>query len=109
MTKTVCFVAALIFSLAVAGQSRYTLSGYVKDSLSGETLIGASVTINGASAGIVTNPYGFYSITLPAGSYVLSVSFAGYFSLDTALNLNANEELNFNLFPRGMLQEVVVS
>ncbi|HQU56144.1 MAG TPA: hypothetical protein PLG88_01880, partial [Chitinophagaceae bacterium] len=45
--------------------NRVVLNGYVKDSLSGESLIGASIVVNGASKGVVSNLYGFYSITLP--------------------------------------------
>lgn len=54
----------LLCSVAGWSQQKFTLSGYVRDSLSGETLIGASVTVSGQSRGIISNPYGFYSITL---------------------------------------------
>lgn len=90
-------------------QRKYTLSGYVRDSLSSETLIGASVTIDGRGEGISSNQYGFYSITLPAGDYGLVVSFAGYVPQQVNITLSDNRTLDFNLLQRSMLETVVVS
>jgi hypothetical protein len=81
----------------------------VRDSLSGETLIGATVFVSGESNAIVTNSYGYYSVTLPKGEYTISVTFAGYIAADTLLALDNNRIVDFNLIQRSMLQEVVVS
>ena len=59
-------------------QNKYTVSGYVKDSLSGETLIGATISVLGESKGITSNQFGFYSITLTAGTYNFICSYVGY-------------------------------
>ena len=99
----------LFVSFSGSAQNKFTLSGYVRDSLSGETLIGATVAVPGQQATIVTNNYGFYSITLPKGNYPLTVTFAGYLAMDSSINLNANREMSFSLLQRSMLQEVVVS
>ena len=48
-----------------AGQGRATVSGYITDAKTGETLISAGVVAN--NTGAVTNPYGFYTLTLPKG------------------------------------------
>ena len=45
----------------------YTISGYIKDASNGETLIGSTVYVEEVSGGAVSNVYGFYSLTLPAG------------------------------------------
>jgi hypothetical protein len=46
-------------------KENFTISGYVKDKDSGETLIGANIFLeNDQSTGTITNTYGFYSITL---------------------------------------------
>ncbi len=105
------FFSLLLLTVSVLSfaQNRYTINGYVRDSLSGETLIGSTVLISGQARGITTNQYGFYSITLPEGKYNVSVSFAGYGQLDTAIELHNSREINFNLIQRSMLQEVVVS
>ncbi|TRX49347.1 hypothetical protein FNH22_27365 [Fulvivirga sp. M361] len=56
-----------------------TFSGYVKDESSGESLIGCVILIKGSQGkGAVTNAYGFFSITLPAGLYEFQVSYIGY-------------------------------
>ena len=102
-------LSLLLVSLVTWSQNKFTLSGYVRDSLSGETLIGASVTINGEAKGIVSNTYGFYSITLDAGTYTVTTSFTGYLPFDSVIVLNKNTEVNFNLLQRALLQEVIVS
>ena len=53
---------------------RVTLNGYVRDSLSGELIIGATITVNGQGKGVTSNQYGFYSITLDSGTYNISIS-----------------------------------
>ena len=78
MKKHLLLIGFVFLALFATAQNKYTLSGYVRDSLSGETLIGASITISGENKGINSNQYGFYSITLPAGTYPVVVSFVGY-------------------------------
>ncbi len=46
-----------------------TLNGYLRDSGNGESLIGAAIYVQELSSGTVTNAYGFYSLTLPEGTY----------------------------------------
>src|SRR5688572_28088068 len=99
----------LLFSFVSWSQNKYTLSGYVRDSLSGETLIGASVTLSGKQNGIISNTYGFYSITLDEGTYIVSATFTGYLPLDSVIVLNRNTEVNFGLLQRALLEEVIVS
>jgi hypothetical protein len=108
------FLLLLIFSLAaaisVSGQARYTLSGYVRDSLSQESLIGAAITVKGQSRGINTNAYGFFSITLPEGDYTLSFSFVGYMPMDIEVSLRQNTERDISMMPKsGLSQEIVIS
>lgn len=50
----------------------------MRDSLSGETLTGATVSVNGDGKNIAGNQFGFYSITLPRGTYLVVTTFAGY-------------------------------
>lgn len=53
----------------VSAQSKYTLSGYVKDAQTGEDIISCKVSVPEVKAGTMTNEYGYYSLTLPAGVY----------------------------------------
>jgi len=109
MKKVVGLVVLLSAILCVKAQDKFTLSGYIKDSLSGETLIGATVTIIEPGKAVTSNQYGFYSITLPPGQYTAVVSFAGYVPSQLTINLSQNIEYSFSLLPRAALQEVIVS
>ncbi len=93
----------------VVSQSRFTLNGYVKDSLSGESIIGATVSVNGQSKGVTSNQYGFYSITLEAGNYTISVSHVSYVGKSIAVSLNNNQSFNFDIFPKSAaITDVVI-
>ena len=69
MKKHCLLIIAFIFFLQIANsQTKYTISGYLKDAKNGEALIGVTVYKKNSQLGTVTNPYGFYSLTLPAGN-----------------------------------------
>jgi len=81
------------------GTQKYTIRGYILDSKSDESMIGATVYDKRTSQGTVTNEYGFYSITLPAGQVELTTGYVGYqpathsflLSRDTLLNISMSE------------------
>lgn len=102
-------ILILLFVFPALAQSKYTLSGYIRDSLSGESLIGATIAVNGQGKSISSNQYGFYSITLPEATYTFYISFAGYQTLQLTLPLDRNIVFNFQLIQRSLLEEVVVS
>ncbi|MCE7995258.1 MAG: TonB-dependent receptor [Roseivirga sp.] len=88
---------------------RYTISGVIKDLDTGETLIGATIGVMGQPLGTTTNEYGFYSLTLPAGSYELKYTYVGYEDRPLSLDLNENMRRDLSLKPRSVsLEEVVV-
>ena len=74
------FLGALcsLASLCSFGQDRFTISGYMKDASNGEALIGATAFIKEISNGTISNVYGFYSITLPKGTYSLVYRYVGF-------------------------------
>ena len=76
---------------------KFTISGYMKDSESDEILIGATVIIDGKPIGTVSNAYGFYSLTLPAGNYLLKYSYIGYKSKTISIKLNKNLKISQKL------------
>ena len=84
-------------------QEKFTLNGYIKDSLSGETLIGANLSLRSAGKGIVSNQYGFYSITLNKGVYQLFCSFIGFQTKEITINLNDNLQQNILLLPNSSI------
>jgi len=75
----------------------YTISGYLKDKISGEVLIGAHVYDANTYAGTFTNAYGFYSLTLQEGMRKLTFSFVGYEPLEMAVYLDADSSINIEL------------
>lgn len=91
-------------------QKKVSLSGYIKDAASGETLIGASLYIAEAKTGVATNTYGFYSISIPPGSYTVTVTYLGYNTWEQTVNLIENRNLDINLQHEGReIEEVVIS
>ncbi len=98
MKKTLLVLIAFVFCISNSfAQTNYTISGYVKDAFSGESLLGASILIKEINKGTQSNEYGFYSITLPAGKYTVISSYLGFNNKVDTLRLNKNIRLNINL------------
>ena len=100
--KNLSFILSiLLLHLSIAGyaqkKEKYTISGEVRDSITGETIVGAVVKINELQTGATTNVYGFYSITLEKGDYTLVSSFIGYNEFVQKINLNKNTVVNIQL------------
>nr|WP_074587897.1 TonB-dependent receptor [Pedobacter antarcticus] len=94
----------------VHAQKRYTISGFVKDSTTGEQMIGATISSVGAvTSGTRSNEYGFFSLTIPEGEYQFKVGVVGY-AIDTrTVQLNKNIQLQIALKPEdNNLSEVVI-
>lgn len=105
---------ALFLSICITGfgqpADRATLSGYVRDAADGEALIGATVFVPATGSGTVTNAYGFYSLTLPKGTYEVRFSFVGYTDIRRTVELSQNQRLDVELQAESrQLDEVVVS
>lgn len=89
---------------------KHTISGYLKDKLTGEVLIGAYVYAKGTSLGTCTNAYGFYSLTLPDGDYDLMFSFIGYKSVMQQYSIKANQKISVELDAiKTVIKEVEIS
>ena len=101
----------LIVTLSFAGSAEtVTLSGYLKDKANGEALIGATVFIPSLKTGVITNPYGFYSISIPQGTYAITFSFIGYQAQMPTINLEVSKQLNIMLEEDSkQIDEVVVT
>ena len=87
---------------------KFTISGYVTDGTSSETLIGANILESRQQQGTTTNPYGFYSITLPAGETELSFSYLGYTTRQYKLELSKDTLINVLMQDNNQLEEVVI-
>lgn len=106
LTFVLLFNSVLLFS-----QSKYAVSGAVKQKSSGETLVGVTIlVVEQPSVGVVTNEYGFYSLTLPKGTYTLRFSYVGYNNELIPIKLEANTTLNVDLSENDIsVEEVVVT
>lgn len=108
--KIIFVIFFIYFSLVSVNAQKYTISGYVSDEKTGESLIGSSVFVTNPIRGTTTNTYGFYSLTLDKGEYNLNVKFIGYDDFNLKLDLNSNKNINIKLNPSSLnLREVVIS
>ena len=87
-----------------------TVSGFVRDKRSAESLIGASVYESGSRVGTASNNFGFFSLTLPGGDITIRASYIGYTGrLYNLTDLERDTVLTIELEPSASLQEVVVT
>ncbi|MEO9532265.1 MAG: TonB-dependent receptor [Crocinitomicaceae bacterium] len=109
--KQLLIIFFLFSSIVTIGQEKHTLSGYIKAESSGEELIGASVrTMVGEEVvGCVANSYGFYSLTLPSGTYQIQFSFVGMSAINKTVDLSESMQLDIELSESKTLKEVTVT
>ena len=88
-----------------------TISGFVRDARNGESLTGAVIyPKENPSAGITSNSYGYFSLSLPTGEYSLIVQFLGYKTKIIALELKENVKLNFEMEEESIaLKEITIT
>jgi hypothetical protein len=107
--KNIAILLLLFSTTLVQAQTKYTVSGTVKQKTSGETLIGVSViVVEKPNVGVITNEYGFYSLSLPKGNYTLRVTYVGYKQELIPVKLDGNVTISIDLSDQGSMQEVVV-
>ncbi|CAD5266768.1 MULTISPECIES: TonB-dependent receptor [unclassified Imperialibacter] len=103
----------LLFSLfcvtSIAFAQSNTISGYVRDRETGESLIGANVFDKSTLKGTTTNHFGYYTLPLSYSEVHLVFSYVGYLPIDTLITLKGNVELSIRLIPQSMLDEIVVT
>lgn len=110
--KNVLFLIVLsVFSVTTLfSQEKFTLSGTVSDQRNNETLIGVTVVITELKTGTTTNEYGFYSISLPKGTYTLEISYIGFETLTSTIVLDKNIRNNVSMKESvQLLNEVVLT
>ncbi|HDZ41900.1 MAG TPA: hypothetical protein ENH59_09530 [Bacteroidetes bacterium] len=100
----------LLLPVSVLAQENYTVSGRITEKGTGEDLIGATVVLEPGLRGSVSNHYGFYSISAPAGSYIISFSYIGYETIEKEVTLNQNTRLDIELGETSIqLDDIVIS
>ena len=97
-TKFLWFLCVFCFTiLPLSAQEKFTLSGTISEEKSNETLIGVNIIFPEISAGTTTNEYGFYSMTLPQGTYNIVISYLGYSAISETFTLSEDISRNFKL------------
>jgi len=86
----------------------FTISGYVRNDFDGEVLIGAGISLQNSFLGAMTNEYGFYSLTLPQGKYILNFSSVGFEDKQIEINLNSDKKISGKLKIDASEIEIVV-
>ncbi len=98
LLKAIALLSSFFFNRILSAQTSYTISGSVTDAGNGEELIGTSVTVKGsAGIGTVANGYGFYSLTLPKGNYVIVYHYLGFSDIEKEVKLESNQQFNVKL------------
>ena len=109
--KHFIFLFASLFYISGANaQEKFTLSGVITDQKTNETVIGVSINVSELKTGVSSNEYGFYSLTLPKGTYKINFSSIGYKSIEQTIVLDKNTKFNAELpSNEELLEEVVIT
>jgi hypothetical protein len=111
-TYTLSIKIFILIALPMLGysQGHLSLSGYLKDESTGEALIHATVYVKEIKSGVSSNEYGFFSITLPKGTYNFDFSYIGSQTKHIEINLIKNLQQNILLSPLHFkLEEITVT
>lgn len=108
-SKHLCLLLILLLlNFTSVFSQRYTISGFITDMASGETLISASVFDNISAKGTVSNNYGHYSLTLPEGEVDINFHYVGYTPETAKFTLTKDTVINIKLDASISLKEVTV-
>ncbi|MDR3696350.1 TonB-dependent receptor domain-containing protein [Mucilaginibacter sp.] len=87
-----------------------TISGYVKEIKSGDVIAGASIFVANTKTGVVSDKFGYYTLSLPRGRQQLIVRAIGMKDTRRQLMLYTDGELNIELQDQvTRLKEVKIS
>lgn len=104
------FLGLFLFIGSSHGQDKFTISGYVREFGSGESMIGVNLYLKEQpSIGTVSNTYGFYSITLEKGTHTLLFSYLGYVPVELPITLNKDTSIEISMKSGVLMEEIEVS
>jgi len=110
MTNKIFIVLIIIIFSFTSNAQNFTINGFVRDKDSGEELLYAPVFVKEISEGTLTNEYGFYSLTLPKGNYIITYQYIGYVPQEIEIKLNKNINQNIELiFQATEVDEVIIN
>lgn len=111
MRKSLPTLFLLLFvSLPAVCQSRFRLTGYVRNEQTDAPVPSASVLLLDVGLGTVTDSAGFFSLPLPKGVQTVQVSHQSFETMQRTVTARANVSLSFRLTERvTLLRETVVT
>ena len=108
MKKQILFYLFFFLSSYIYSEDKYTISGFVSDQNNGENIIGVNIFCKDLKQGVVSNTYGFYSLTLPKGNHEISFSYIGYetqiYNISLIKDLEKNIAFQISSFSVGEIQ-----
>jgi hypothetical protein len=106
---TIALLLLMMQSTSVYAQQKSVISGYVRETGSRELLPGVNIYVPELKTGTVTNNYGFYSLSLPSGTYRITYSFVGYQPVAKDIIVNKNLNIDIELTSSILLEDIVIS
>lgn len=85
----------LLSSISAWAQNNFTLSGYTKNAENKEVIAGATITIKELNVATASNEYGFFSITVPKGTYTVVITYVGMETIEKVITLDQNIKMDF--------------
>jgi hypothetical protein len=82
---------------ARASQGNIRLTGYIRDQKNGEALAGAVISSVQLPTPVMTDPYGYYSLTLKPGRYTLQISSSGMKPTKREIMIHENGKLDIEV------------
>ncbi len=108
-TKLVSLIAFILFLSSFSYSQNLYIKGNIKDAVTGETLIGAAVSV-GANQGAATDIDGNYAIQVTEGKYTLTVTYVGYEKKEKQVEVKGKSLIeNFTLSTTTLTEVEVVA
>lgn len=111
MNNKIILFIAILCCIQNAIAQKITISGYVKDSKTGESLIGVTVYNTNSKSGTACNLYGFYSLSVPIDDTLgLVFSYMGYQTQIKKITTKENFVLNISMEAKANeMKEIVIN
>lgn len=108
MKRATSFLIFILSAFCLQAQTKHTVSGYITDISSKETLIGATILDLKSGHGAITNEYGFYSLTLTDGPVEVRTGYVGYKPVVISFTLHHDTIINIDIPTIDELNEVTI-
>ena len=109
MTNKISIFIVFVFCSVYCFAQHYSISGYVKDSNSGDLLPNAHIINEKDGEWVIANNYGYFVLKTKNSTVKLKVSFAGYNTFEKTVKINSDTTITCNLTSDNCIQEIIVN